>query len=86
MTVYIDEVFLLNAIVDYLLLLSAARLAGEPFRRLRLALGAVLGGLYAAAVFFPGLEFLAHPLCKLAVPVGMTLLAFGSSRRGAISF
>lgn len=81
MTVYIDEVFLLNAIVDYLLLLSAAKLAGEPFRRLRLALGAVLGGLYAAAVFFPGLEFLAHPLCKLAAPVGMTLLAFGSSRR-----
>lgn len=81
MTVYIDEVFLLNAIVDYLLLLSAAKLAGEPFRRLRLALGALLGGLYAAAVFLPGWGFLARPLCKLAVPVGMTLLAFGSSRR-----
>lgn len=81
MTVYIDEVFLLNGIIDYLLLLSAARLAGEPFRRLRLGLGAVLGGAYAAAVFLPGWGFLAHPLCKLAVPVGMTLLAFGSSRR-----
>lgn len=81
MTVYIDEAFLLNAIVDYLLLLSAARLAGEPFHRLRLGLGAVLGGLYAAAVFLPGWGFLSHPLCKLAVPVGMVLLAFGSSKR-----
>lgn len=81
MTVYIDEVFLLNAIVDYLLLLSAARLAGEPIHRPRLALGALLGGLYAAAVFLPGWGFLTLPLCKLAAPVGMTLLAFGSARR-----
>lgn len=81
MTVYIDEVFFLNAIVDYLLLLSAARLTGEPFRRIRLGLGAIFGGLYAAAVFLPNGEFLSHPLCKLAVPVGMALFAFGSSRR-----
>ncbi len=81
MTVYIDEVFLLNAIVDYLLLLSAARLAGEPFRRLRLGMGAVLGGLYAALTILPGLEFLSHPLCKLAAPVGMSLVAFGSAKR-----
>lgn len=81
MTVYIDEVFLLDFLIDYMLLLTAAKLAGEPFRRPRLALGALLGGLYAAAGFFPGWGFLAHPLCKLAVPVGMALLAFGSSRR-----
>jgi len=81
MTVYIDQVFLLNFIIDYLLLLCAAKLAGEPFRRGRLGLGALLGGLYAAGVFLPGWGFLAHPLCKLAVPAGMTLLAFGSSKR-----
>lgn len=81
MTVYIDEMFLLNGIIDYLLLLASARLAGEPFHRLRLGLGALLGGLYAAAVFLPGWGFLSHPLCKLAVPAAMTLLAFGSSRR-----
>ena len=81
MTVYIDQVFLLNSIIDYLLLLSAAKLAGEPFCRPRLALGGILGGLYAAAVFLPGWGFLSHPLCKLAAPVVMGLLAFGSSRR-----
>ena len=79
--VYIDALFLLNLIVNYLLLLAAAKLAGEPLRRLRLAAGAALGGLYAAAIFFPGMGFLAHPLCKLGAAVLMLLTGFGGSRR-----
>ena len=81
MTVYIDEVFLLNGMIDYLLLLSASKLTGEPLRRVRLALAALLGGTYAAMIFLPGWGFLERPLCKLAMAVAMTLLAFGSSRR-----
>ena len=38
--VYVDEVFLLNTLVDYLLLLSAARLAGTEIRRLWMLLAA----------------------------------------------
>jgi stage II sporulation protein GA (sporulation sigma-E factor processing peptidase) len=77
---YVDTLFLLNAGVDYLLLLSAARLAGEPLRRLRFGAGAVLGGLYAVAIFLPGCSFLSHPLCRLAVAVLMVLTAYGGSR------
>lgn len=79
--VYIDALFSLNLIVNYLLLLAAAKLAGEPLRRLRLAAGAALGGLYAAAIFFPGMGFLTHPLCKLGAAVLMLLTGFGGSRR-----
>ena len=79
--VYIDALFLLNLIVNYLLLLAAAKRAGEPLRRLRLAAGAALGGLYAAAIFFPGMGFLTHPLCKLGAAVLMLLTGFGGSRR-----
>ena len=79
--VYIDALFLLNLIVNYLLLLAAAKLAGEPLRRLRLAAGAALGGLDAAAIFFPGMGFLTHPLCKLGAAVLMLLTGFGGSRR-----
>jgi stage II sporulation protein GA (sporulation sigma-E factor processing peptidase) len=79
--VYIDSLFLLNLVVNYLLLLSAARLAGEIICRPRLGLGAGLGALYAALVFFPGMGFLLHPLCKLGVAVIMLLCAFGGSRR-----
>lgn len=79
--IYIDTLFLLNALVDYLLLLAAARLAGEPLRRWRFALGAALGGLYAAAIFLPGLHFLAHPLCRLASAALMMVVSYGGSRR-----
>ena len=79
--IYVDTLFLLNALVDYLLLLCAARLAGEPLKRLRFALGAVLGGGYAVAIFLPGLGFLESPLCRLAAAVLMVLAAFQGSRR-----
>ena len=39
--VYLDELFLLNFVVDYLLLLAAGRLAGEVLHRGRLALGEI---------------------------------------------
>ncbi len=81
MTVYIDEAFALNALVDYLLLLGAAKLAGEPLYRLRMALAALLGGLYAALAFLPECAFLRHPACQLSSAAAMALLAFGSSKR-----
>ena len=74
--IYVDTLFLLNAMVDYLLLLAAARLAGEPLARLRFLLGALLGGGYAVAIFRPGLAFLRHPLCRGAAAVLMLLAAY----------
>ncbi|MBU5434511.1 sigma-E processing peptidase SpoIIGA [Pseudoflavonifractor sp. MSJ-37] len=79
--VYLDALVLLNGVMDYLLLLAAGRVAGEPLRRLRLGAGALLGGLYAGAVFLPGLGFLAHPLCRLGAAVLLLLTAYGGSRR-----
>ena len=79
--IYLDELFLLNFVVDYLLLLAAGRLSGEILRRGWLALGAAIGAAYAAAAVLPGMGFLLHPLCKLAVGVAMLLLAYGRSPR-----
>ena len=84
--VYIDSLFLLNLIVDYLLLLGAARLSGAALCRPRLALGAALGAVYACAVFLPGLGFLVHPAVELAMAGAMVLLAFGGGRRLLRSF
>ena len=80
-TVYLDELFLLNLVVDYLLLLAAGRLAGEVLRRPRLALGTALGAAYAAGAVLPFGGFLLHPLCKLGAGVLMVVLAYGHSRR-----
>lgn len=79
--VYLDRVFLLNLLVDYLLLLATARLAGRPLRRGRLLLCAAGGGLYAVAVFLPGCGFLARPLWRLAAGAAMGLLAWRRERR-----
>ena len=51
--VYIDSLFLLNLIVDYLLLLATAKLAGEVICRPRLALGAAVGRCMHRQCFFP---------------------------------
>jgi stage II sporulation protein GA (sporulation sigma-E factor processing peptidase) len=79
--IYLDSLFLLNAIVDYLLLLATARLTGAPFSRLRLLAGAAVGAGYAAALFLPGLGWLDHPLCRLCAALVMVLAAFGGQRR-----
>lgn len=79
--IYIDSVFVLNTLMDYLLLLCAARLAGLPLRRGRYALAALAGGLYAAAVFLPGLGFLAESPVKLAAGVLLGLIAYGGEEK-----
>ncbi len=79
--VYLDSVFVLNAVMDYLLLLSAARLAGLPLRRRRYVLAALAGGAYAAAVFLPGCGFLAEMPVKVAAGVLLGLIAYGGEER-----
>ena len=49
--VYIDLLFLLNLIANYLLLLAAGRMAGAVLARWRIGLGAAAGALYAALIF-----------------------------------
>lgn len=74
--VYLDKVFLINALVDYLLLLTTLRLSGEAIYRPRLILCAVCGGLYAVMVFLPGAALLSHPACRLAAGIALAAAAF----------
>lgn len=72
--VYLDSVFFLNAIIDYLLLLTTAALAGTPLRRGRFVIFAVLGGLYAVSTFlFP---VLGTPFLRLITGVAIIFPAF----------
>ena len=81
MTVYVDGVFLLNALLDCLLLLSGARLGGGQARWGRLLLSGAVGGLYSAAALWPALGFLQSPGMKAVVFVLMCLCAYGWDRR-----
>ncbi len=81
MVVYIDKILLFNWLIDYLLLLSTARLGGVSLRRCRLAVCSLLGALYAVVVFLPEMRWLAHPVCRLCAGVGMALLAYWPFQR-----
>lgn len=75
--VYIDEVFLVNAAVDLLLLKTAAALTGGGERPWRLWTGAAFGGLAAAAVYLPGLGWLGRLPGSALSYAGLCLLCFG---------
>lgn len=78
--IYIDVLFLLNLVVDYLLLLASGRITGAIFSCLRLAGGAALGALYAAVLFLPGLAWMAALPCKLCAGLLMVCIAFGTGK------
>ena len=79
--VYVDTLFLLNLTIDYLLLRLSARICGQHVPTFRLALGALVGAVYALCAFLPQGHFLAHPLVKVAVGVALALTAFGGRQR-----
>lgn len=88
MTVYLDGVVLLNFLVDFLLLLAAARLCGLPVKIGRAAAGGALGGVYAAFCLFPGFAFLGNFLWRTVSLWAMAVIAYGCSisalKRGLI--
>ncbi len=80
MTVYIDQVFLLNAGADALTLWLTARLTALPLSRGRLWGAAALGGLYGVLCRVPVLGFLAAAPVQLAAAAGLVYLAFPRRR------
>lgn len=79
MVVYADAVVILNGVINYLLLLGAARLRGCAVKPWRLVGGALLGGLYALGTYL--FAPLATPVGKIAALVLMICTAFGVRRQ-----
>ena len=77
--VYIDLLFLLNLVANYLLLLAGGRLAGTILRRGWMALGAAVGALYACVLFLPGCQWLSAWPCRIAVGVDRSTAAAGDA-------
>lgn len=80
-TVYLDELFLLNLVIDYFLLLATARICALPFRRGRFFLAAALGALWSALSLLPQAAFLRSLVLRPVPAMVMTLAAFGRERR-----
>ena len=80
MTVYLDQVWLLNGLVDYLLLAVSGSLLGLPLRRRRILLAGALGGVYAALSVLPPFSFLQSLVGKILMAAVLCLAAFGRTR------
>lgn len=80
MRIYLDLVFVLNFLVDFLLLLGTNRLSGFPSDSKRLAGASVLGGAYACSCLLPGFSFLSSVLWRVVSLGGMAFIAFGWNR------
>ena len=79
--IYADSLFALSLVTDYLLCLATARFCRLTLRRGRYLLAALLGAVYAVAVFLPGLGWLASVPVQLAAAGLMGLAAFGGEER-----
>lgn len=79
--IYIDSLFFINLLTDYLLCLCTGRICGLKLKRLRYFAAALLGAAYSAAVFLPGMGFLMSPAMKLCAGFSMALIAFAVERR-----
>lgn len=79
--IYIDSLFLLNLLTDYLLCLVSARVCGLWLKRRRYVLAALLGAVYAVAAVLPGMGFLSTRWAKLGCATLMGFAAYGGERQ-----
>lgn len=80
-TIYIDSLFFINLIINYLIILATGKICALPLRRIRYALSAALGAVYSVLLILPSLEFLAAVPMKLALAGFMVTAAFGGERK-----
>lgn len=80
MRIYLDLAVILNAVVDFLLLMGTNALAGFPSDWKRNAAAAALGGCYGGICLLPGLEFLGGIFWRAVFLGLMASIAFGWNR------
>lgn len=77
---YLDILWLLNFLVDLLLLIATNRLSGYPTKVSRTLLAALIGGFYGSCCVIPGLMFLGWTIWRVVFLGLMGCIAFGISK------
>ncbi len=80
--VYIDELFVINLVINYMLLFVTKRIIRANTGRGMMAAGAIIGALYTVLMFFPAFEFMygmagkiVFSLCLVGVTYNVKSLA-----------
>ena len=74
--IYIDVLFIINFLIDFMLFYISARLAGKRIHALRFFLACVAGGIYSVCIFFPRLGFFSSALIKIIASSLLVRIAF----------
>ncbi|NHN28644.1 sigma-E processing peptidase SpoIIGA [Paenibacillus sp. S3N08] len=77
MIVYVDLIFLVNFLIDGLLLYMTARTRKIPVVWWRLLIGSGIGAIYVVFMFIPALSFLFTFIVKLCFALIMIAISFG---------
>ena len=80
MTIYIDLVFVLNFLINFLLLRGTARLGASACRNRKIFAASAIGAAYAVLVFLPQFVWMQQFLMKIIIAALMLLTAFGAKR------
>jgi stage II sporulation protein GA (sporulation sigma-E factor processing peptidase) len=80
LAIYLDAVWLLNFLIDYMLLMLTARLARVPLNRFRLAFGAFVASLIVPfTIYYPDAFFTTVP-AKIIFSFIIVLASFGMTK------
>ncbi len=77
MTVYIDEIFAINLLMDGVMLWATGRLVQREPIWWRLLLSAILGALYGVLIFLPGWSWISNGFAKAVCAFLMAWIGFG---------
>lgn len=83
MEIYLDVVFLENIVMNYLILLVAAKFSKRKTSSLRLFLGALIGALYVVVLIIPGMKAYYTTLAKFALSLVIVAVVFSPEKVGA---
>lgn len=80
MVIYADVIFLLNGVIDFLLLWLTSGIRKQPTSFWRLVIASLVGGLYSILYLWPSYTWFYSLLAKLFISLIMVGIAFGFTR------
>lgn len=76
LTIYVDVLFLLNFILDYIILVTTAFLNNIRPNSFRMICASSVGALYSVLIFFPQLSLINILLFRICISILIVLVAF----------
>lgn len=74
--IYGDVVFLENIAMNYIILLSTAKLTRSEYKKIKLLLASAVGAVYSVFYYFPGYEYLYTWFLKILFSLFIIIIAF----------